>query len=311
MSGKNQEEENIFQVVFEGVYDGILVADSATKKFVMANDAISRMLGYSKTELIGLSVADIHPKDALLGIYGEFEKQRKGLTCLARDLPVMRKNGSIFFADISSVPVVINNSNCLVGVFRDATERRSIENRLKRLAEEWEKTFEAISDLIFIQDKDHVILRANKAFAGALKLRPEDVVGKKCYQLLHQRDNPWPDCPFEKTAKDKLVHSEEIDDKIIGIPLLVTTSPLFDEKGEFVGSVHIARDISESKRNRMELAKKLHDLETFQRIAVDRELKQISLKREINCLLEKLGKKDYYEAKVDPATIERVERMLK
>jgi PAS domain S-box-containing protein len=116
------------------------------------------------------------------------------------------------------------------------------------LALEWERTFNAIEDLVFIQDKDFTITKANKAFADFIGMKAEDIVGKKCYEVIHKSDSPWPGCPFEATLKDKTVHSREIDDKEAGRPLLVTTSPIFDDKGEVAGSVHVAKDITDIRK---------------------------------------------------------------
>lgn len=163
-------------------------------------------------------------------------------------------------------------------------ERRKAEERIKRSAEEWQRTFDSISDLIFLQDKDFTIIRVNKAFADAFKMKPEDIVGKKCYQLLHKRDAPWPECPLEKTLHDGKTHAEEVDDPNIGIPLLVTTSPLLDDKGQVAGSVHIAKDISDIKKTKQDLELKIRDLECFQKVTMDRENRIIELKEEVKKL---------------------------
>lgn len=131
---------------------------------------------------------------------------------------------------------------------KEIAERKKAEEKLKHAAKEWKNTFDSISDLIFIQDKEHTILKVNKAFADALKMKPSDIVGKKCYELLHKSNNPYPGCPFEETKKDKKTHTKEINDLNIGIPLLISTSPIFSEKGELIGSVHIAKDITERKK---------------------------------------------------------------
>ncbi|MFA6411199.1 MAG: PAS domain S-box protein [Candidatus Omnitrophota bacterium] len=112
----------------------------------------------------------------------------------------------------------------------------------------WEAIFDAINQPIFIQDENFVIIRMNKAFAEAFKMAPSDIVGKKCYEVLHRRNSPWPTCPFEKTQCDQCLHVEEVDDPNIGVPLQVTTSPLFDRNKRLIGSVHIARDISDMRK---------------------------------------------------------------
>jgi len=131
---------------------------------------------------------------------------------------------------------------------KDATEHKKAGEEIKRAAEEWGRTFNAIADLVFIVDKDFTITKMNKALPEALKLKPKDIIGKKCYELLHKSDKPWPGCPFEKTKKDKEPRTQEVDDPNIGIPLLITTSPIFDDKGKLVGALHIAKDITEHKR---------------------------------------------------------------
>jgi len=163
---------------------------------------------------------------------------------------------------------------------------------LERSLADWNKTFDSISDLVFLQDRDFNITRANKAFADMMKMKPEEIVGRKCYELLHKRDSPWPACPFERTKKDGLPHVEEVDDPAIGLPLLVTTSPILDDQGQCIGSVHIAKDISEMKKTHAELDERIRDLERFYKVAIDRETKMIALKKELKELKERTGPQD-------------------
>jgi len=139
-------------------------------------------------------------------------------------------------------------------------ERKKMEEAIKQSAEEWQMTFDATADLVFIQDKDLRFVRVNKAAAEALKARPEDVIGKTCYEVLHKRDKPWVNCPMVKAFKDGKTHTEEIDDPIIGTTLLVSASPMFDEKGKLIGGVHVAKDITQRKKIEEELQKRTHDL---------------------------------------------------
>ena len=79
----------------------------------------------------------------------------------------------------------------------EIAERKKMEVNLQQATEEWERTFNAISDLVFIQDKDFIITKVNKAFVDVLKMKPEDIIGKKCYQIFHHRDTPWLGCLFK------------------------------------------------------------------------------------------------------------------
>ena len=413
------ESEHKFKTIFENAVDGILIADMQSKKFIMVNKTFCRMLGYTAEKIKELGVMDIHPKKDFPYVLMQFKKQSKKEITLAKNIPIKRKNGSVFYTDVNSIPIKINGKMCLLGIFRDITEQKKTEDTLKKsearfkdlvestsdwvwaidengvytysnpkvkdllgytveeilgktpfdfmpaeeskhiaaefgsiikarkvfnrlentnirkdnrrvmletsgvpvfdadgnfqgyrgidrditerklaekrirhAAEEWKKTFNAIADLVFIQDADYNIVMVNKAFCDALKAKPEDIIGKKCYELLHKRNAPWPGCPFEEVHKDLKPHTTVVDDPNIGVPVLVTASPIFDEKGKLTGSVHIAKDITEQKKMEAELRKKIEDLERFQKVTVDRELKMKELKTKIKELEAKLeGKK--------------------
>lgn len=173
---------------------------------------------------------------------------------------------------------------------RTAAEYEKTDKEMSKLVEGWNKTFDAISDLIFIQGKDSVIVNANIAFCDFVKLKREDVIGKKCYELVHRTDTPWPKCPAVTTWLDKKTHVEELYDPGIGVPILVSTSPIFDDAGELAGLVHIAKDISHQKNTENELRKHIKELEVFNKVTIGREQRIIELKKEIERLKEESGR---------------------
>lgn len=131
---------------------------------------------------------------------------------------------------------------------KEISERKKAESEIKKAAQEWQRTFDSITDLVFIQDSEYTIAKVNKAFAKAMKVKPEEIIGKKCHEVVHGRNTPWPGCPFQNVLDSKKGYSEEVDGQNIGTPLLVTVSPIFDETGKLVGAVHVAKDITERRK---------------------------------------------------------------
>jgi len=140
------------------------------------------------------------------------------------------------------------NMDHLVALIKQVTERKRVEEKLRQTAEEWRKTFDSITDLVSLQDKDFKLVRVNRAYADTFKMKPEELIGKTCYKIVHGTNEPWPNCPHKQTLEDRKPHMAEFFEPHLGVHLQLSTSPIFNEKDEVVGTVHIAKDISERKK---------------------------------------------------------------
>ena len=86
-----KESEEKFRVIVESAFDGILIADVESRKFIFGNKAICRMLGYPPEEIRKLSVYDIHPENDLPYVISQFEMQARGTLGIASDIPLKRR----------------------------------------------------------------------------------------------------------------------------------------------------------------------------------------------------------------------------
>jgi two-component system sensor kinase FixL len=160
---KNREEdlkesEQRFRRIFEEVADGIILADTETKKFYFGNKTIYQMLGYNEEEIKGLGIMDIHPQEALPYVLEQVEKQIRREIALAKDLPVKRKDGSVFYADVNTATITLAGKVYLMGIFRDVTERKQAEESLQQLNKVLESTVQELSrSNREIEDFAHVI----------------------------------------------------------------------------------------------------------------------------------------------------------
>jgi PAS domain S-box-containing protein len=127
-----RESEEKFRSIFEQATDGIMIADAETKKNIEANKAMCSMLGYSHDEILGLSIDNIHPKEDLPAIRESFEKQLRGEITLMTEIPMLRKDGTVFYADINATPVTLGGRQSLCGIFRDITDRQKLEDQLRQ-----------------------------------------------------------------------------------------------------------------------------------------------------------------------------------
>jgi len=135
------------------------------------------------------------------------------------------------------------------GTAQDITERKQVEQALQQAKREWERTFDCVPDLIAILDTQHRIVRANQAMAQQLQLAPEQCNGLFCFSCVHGTRQPPEFCPHTQTLQDGQEHVAEVHEDALGGDFLVSTTPLRNERGQLIGSVHVARNITELKKS--------------------------------------------------------------
>jgi len=156
-----KESEERFRAIFDNATDGILLADPETKKFSACNETICRMLGYDLDDVKNLSIKDIHPEEHVAYVKEQFEKQAKGEITLAKDIPVKRKDGTVFYADVNSAPVKLSGKTYLMGLFRDITDRKATEDALRESQELFNAFMEQLPATAFIKDEKSRVRYAN------------------------------------------------------------------------------------------------------------------------------------------------------
>ncbi|MDH4223956.1 MAG: GAF domain-containing protein, partial [candidate division Zixibacteria bacterium] len=127
-------------------------------------------------------------------------------------------------------------------------------NQVSKGKREWEHTFDSITDLICLINPEYGIIRVNMVLAKKLGSQPEDIVGKKCYQIFHPGLNsPCQECAHRQAMLTKKPHTLEIKSMAGDEFYLCSAFPRFNSEGEFIGSVYLLRDITEQKKLREQL----------------------------------------------------------
>ena len=155
------DSEALLRGVFNAMQDGIMVAEARTGQHRMANNAMCRMLGYSREEFLTTSVENDHPKKDLPSVARNFERAARRKHNLVTDVPMERKDGTVFHVDITSGPTTIDGVACLVGAFRDITDRKGAEEEILNLNKALQERVEQLT-----QTQDELVRKEKLATLG-------------------------------------------------------------------------------------------------------------------------------------------------
>jgi diguanylate cyclase (GGDEF)-like protein/PAS domain S-box-containing protein len=188
------------------------------------------------------------------------------LICLPRSLfvspypdPLFRL--LIFIIGIGIVGIILSL------LMTSLSARKQTYENITKIAKEWQSTFDSITDLVSIQDSDFKLIRVNKAYADVFHKKPEELAGKQCYEVVHRKSCPIENCPQEKAMETKESTISEIFEPSLGIYLEISCSPIFNEQGQSIGTIHIAKNSTERRQIKEELQNNRDHLNEMGRIA--------------------------------------------
>lgn len=117
---------------------------------------------------------------------------------------------------------------------------------VSRTKEEWESTFDAITDSVAILDDCYKLVKVNKAYRNSGSWDDSDLIGKTCYEVFYQQKKPCADCPAADTlAGGKPAYAER---KVGNRILRQWTYPMFDDDGKSSSVVMYTRDVTNLKK---------------------------------------------------------------
>ncbi len=265
------ESERLYRMLFDSSGDAIFLMLELL--FVDCNNSALEMFGCSWEHLLGATPVRFSPAAQPDGQDSRvlfLEKIRAAYASEHQffEWQYCTLGGASFEAEVSLNRIALSSGEYLQAIVRDVSDRKRAEVEREKLVtdirkalgavsrsqKEWQDTFDSITDLISIHDRDFNIVRVNKAFAEHVGLPYQQVIGRKCYELLHfGAAAPVPDCPHARTLADGTPAAEEFADAVSGKVLRVSTYPYHAPDGSLIGSIHVARDITEDKEREMRM----------------------------------------------------------
>ena len=228
---------------------------SPTKGWLETNDTLCNIFGYTREELVTLTWKDLTYPEDLKYNEQQYKKLEKGeINNYSFDKRYIRKNGEILHATLSvdAVRHETGEIDYLVGVVRDISERKRMENTLREKEEFLWSVLDNIPQLISWKNTELIFQGCNKAFAKLAKLaNTDEIIGKTDFNLHWETKAPELQQRDLKVIRENHPMTRYVDQVFIAekhfIWLETTCVPLHDANGNVVGILSSSEDISKRK----------------------------------------------------------------
>ncbi len=158
--------------------------------------------------------------------------------------PVEFVTGGVFLGGAIFVYIIINLSQTTISAQQKAEE----ETALAR--DDWENTFDSVTDIITVQDMDFNIIRANPAAKAILGISLDSGTPlTKCFSVYHGTERQPSRCGSRQSFQTGEPYTFELFEPYLNRYLEIRAMPRFGSHGAPVGMIHVVRDITDRKRS--------------------------------------------------------------
>ncbi len=268
-SYQNVAETLLSTAILEAIPDAV-AAVNQQGLIVQVNSQTETLFGYTRHELLGQTVDMLVPErhrsqhdQHRMDFHARPKIRRMGS---GLDLYGRRRDGSEFPVEISLSPISTGNGPIVLSVIRDISDRKRIENELRRAGEELERRktrelrdsqnrlsliMDSSQDAIFVKSLDGIIASWNKGAEQIYGYTAAEMIGRNV-SVLCPPDRP-DEIPaiLEKIREGKRVEyfeSVRLTKDGRRLNMSISVSPIHDEEGKIVGASAIGRNITAQKK---------------------------------------------------------------
>jgi PAS domain S-box-containing protein len=249
-----RRSEERYRTILDDIKEGYFEMDLAGN-FTFFNDALCRLIGYSREELMGMNYRVYVPPEKRKEAFEIYNRiYRTGEPASMIDVVQIRKDGKRIFVESSAYPIKNEKGEIIGfrGVSHDVTERKQMEEALRRSEERYRTVLEDVEEAYYEEDLAGNFTLFNDALCRQLGYSREELMGMnyksytppedvdrvfKAFNHIYRTGEPLRLFPMERIKKDGTrIYTE------------TSGSRLLDEKGEIIGFRGVIHDTTVQKK---------------------------------------------------------------
>lgn len=247
---------NIYQSLINESNEGIYIVED--NHFVFVNPAMTKILGYSKEELLSEDfdvMTTVHPDDVefILSRLRDLKEGKKLAPMYT--FRIIAKSGEIKFLELNT-SAMKNALIQVLGLVRDITHKIKMEKEAFENSELLKILSESISDIVFIKDLSCRYIRVNSKMSEFFNAKAEEIIGKDDTAFAEAEAAKQIRDEDERVLRGEIFSSEVKRSSKAGTKVFhIVKVPLKDISGKIVGLCGLARDISDRVKREQDQVK--------------------------------------------------------
>ena len=255
-----RDNEEKYRILVELAADGILI-ETVEGRILECNTACAKVYGYTKEEMMNLTLADLVPEEFAKTLPQVISKKE---TTHGIFLPRIskKKDGAIFPTEVASKIVNIGGKPRLIAYVRDITKRKEAEKKLKKTRKMFAGLFESSPQALAYLDPESNILNINPRFTELFGYTLEEVKGRNIDDgMIHPTDKMEEAKELTNKSLKGDFYCETVRKKKDGtlFPVAISGCQVIID-GQLKGLIGTFQDISERKKAEKALRKSQQDL---------------------------------------------------
>ncbi|MFZ5981500.1 MAG: PAS domain S-box protein, partial [Candidatus Zixiibacteriota bacterium] len=247
---KNEQAINTLLEKMPGIAYCCLNDKNWTMQFI--SEGCRELTGYPPSDFIDnkhIPFSEIILPEDRVKIWNEIQRGLKQKNQFTINYRITTKDGRLkwVWEKGNGIPDNQGEIQALVGIITDITSFKEVEKQIKHAHLEKEIILDNLLEHVLYQDRDMNILWANKAACKYLGLPREKVIGRRCHELLKNRNMKYPECPVVKALQTGQPYQTEYTGAD-GKSWFIQGNPVRNKEGELIGGIEVSLDISDYKQ---------------------------------------------------------------
>lgn len=250
---KLETEKILLDRLFESAEEGIVLVDNKGQA-IRVNRKFCQIFGYTPQEILGHHIDDLIAREKNHTTALEITKKVATGKKVSFEAVRWRKDGRPIYVSVLASPIKIDGQlRALYGIYRDITKEKQAEQEIKDNVHRLKLILNHLNTgIVIVDSRNYRIVEANPAAAKIIKLSPQKITGRECFDFLCNQTERA--CPV--WDKNKLVSNEETeitDGQGRKVAVLKTVIPIQLQGEDYLLESFV--DISELKKTQEALQK--------------------------------------------------------